>query len=203
MKERLQRALRFSLLFAPQVLIAPVAFFLGVTFLHELAHAAAALTMGGQVVEFAFLPGPHNLGHMRWDPPANAPGWFGDVVSVAPYVMWSGFALLAAAIAALPNRLHWLAASSLFYWWYVVPLGDIGWNLFSGGGDLAVGGIDGLLLQTFGAIALLGAYAAGYPIQRRLFAERAVDLPGYVVASAVVGGASGLAGVFGLVILSL
>lgn len=203
MRERWTRAARFSLLFAPHVLIAPLAFFLGVTFLHEVAHAAAALALGGRVTELAFLPGAENLGHMRWDPPAGAPGWFGEVVSVAPYLMWSGFAAATIVVAALPNRLHWLLASTLFFWWYVVPLGDIGWNLLSGGGDLALGGLDGLFLQLVGSIALVVAYAIGYFVQRRLFGERAVDVAGYVASSALVGGASGIAGVLGLAIFTL
>ena len=55
--------------FAPQVALAPALFFLGVTFLHEAAHAVVAIALGGTITEFAFLPGPHNLGHVRWQPP--------------------------------------------------------------------------------------------------------------------------------------
>ena len=185
------------------MLIAPIAFFLGVTFLHELAHAAVALVLGGRVVEFAFLPGPENLGHVRWEPPAGAPFWFGDLVSVAPYVMWSGFAAATLVIALLPNKLHWLLASSIFFWWYVVPLGDIGWNLLSGGGDLAVGGIEGLALRGAALVALLIAFALGHPVQRRLFGDHAVDIPGYLAAAAIVGGASGVAGGIGLAAFTL
>jgi hypothetical protein len=115
---------RALVLFAPQVALAPVLFFVGVTFLHEAAHAAAALALGGTVTEFAFLPSGNNLGHVRWLPPAGAPGWLAGLVSVAPYAMWSLLASGTALLAARRVRLNrWLAAA-IFFWGYVVPLGD-------------------------------------------------------------------------------
>jgi len=78
------RALPTTLvLFVPQLALAPALFFVGVTFLHEAAHAVAALALGGTVEEFAFLPGPENLGHVRWSAPTGAPAWFGELVSAA------------------------------------------------------------------------------------------------------------------------
>jgi hypothetical protein len=35
--------------FLPQLALAPVLFFVGVTFLHEAAHAAMALAFGGRI----------------------------------------------------------------------------------------------------------------------------------------------------------
>ena len=54
---------------------------------------------------------------------------------------------------------RWLAAA-IFFWGYFVPIGDIAWNLYGGRGDLAVGGLDGLVVQVVGTIALLAALAA-------------------------------------------
>jgi len=81
--------LRALVPFGPQVALAPALFFPGVTFLHEAAHAVVAIALGGTITEFAFLPGPHHLGHVRWEPPPHAPPWIGELVSIAPYVMWS------------------------------------------------------------------------------------------------------------------
>jgi hypothetical protein len=182
--------------------MAPVLFFVGVTFLHEAAHAAVALAIGGTVTEFAFLPSAGNLGHVRWTPPPGAPGWYGDLVSVAPYAMWSLFAAATALLAVLPVRLNpWLGAA-VFFWCYVIPVGDTAWNLHGAHGDLAVGGEDGLILRGAGTVVLLGAYALGHPIQRRLLGDRSVGALGYLACSIAVGAASAVAAAIGLLIFT-
>ena len=104
---------RMLKLFAPQLAAAPVLFFVGVTFLHESAHAVMAIALGGTIKEFAFLPGEGALGHVRWEPPPNAAGWMSDAVSVAPYLMWSMFAAAVILLAVRRVRLnHWLAAAT-------------------------------------------------------------------------------------------
>ncbi len=189
--------------FAPQVALAPALFFVGVTLLHEAAHALTAIALGGTVTEFAFLPGPHNLGHVRWQPPPNAPSWMGDLVSLAPYLMWSSLAALTILLAWRRVRLNpWLGAA-IFFWCYFVPLGDIAWNLYGRQGDLAIGGLDGLVLQSVGTVALLGGFACGYGVQRRLLGDRAVGVGGYVVAALILGAASGLAAGIGLALFAL
>jgi len=188
--------------FAPQLALAPALFFVGVTFLHEAAHAAVALALGGRVTEFAFLPGPHNLGHVRWEPPPHAPAWMGPLVSVAPYLMWS---LLAAATAALAWRRvrvnRWVAAA-IFFWCYFVPVGDIAWNLYGGRGDLAVGGTDGVIVQAIGTAALIAAFALGYGVQRRLFGALAVGPRAYLACAVIIGAASALAAGLGMAVFA-
>jgi hypothetical protein len=202
------RAARWSALkpvlvpFVPQIALAPALFFIGVTFLHEAAHAVVAVALGGTVTEFAFLPGPQALGHVRWQPPPNAPAWMGEAVSVAPYVMWSAVAGGTLLLAGLRIPIHRWIAAGIFYWCYFVPLGDIAWNLYGGRGDLAVGGADGLLVQAIGTVALLGAFALGYGVQRRLFRQYAVGVGGYVVCTLAIGGASALAAGIGLAVFS-
>jgi hypothetical protein len=189
---------RMLKLFAPQIAAAPVLFFVGVTFLHESAHAAMAIALGGTIKEFAFLPGADALGHVRWEPPLHAAAWMSDAVSVAPYLMWSMFAAAVILLALRRVRLNrWLAAA-IFFWCYFVPIGDIAWNLYGGRGDLAVGGFDGVVLHTIGTIAIVGAYGLGYFVQRRLFAERAVGIAGYVASSFAIGAGAAVAGVIGL-----
>ena len=188
--------------FVPQVALAPALFFLGVTFLHEAAHAVVAIALGGTVTEFAFLPGPHNLGHVRWEPPPHAPPWIGELVSIAPYVMWSTLAAATAVFAWMRVRVNrWLAAA-IFFWCYFVPLGDIAWNLYGGQGDLAVGGVEGLLLQAIGTAGLLAAFLGGYRVQRRLFGDGAVSFRGYLASAFSLGAASAVAAGAGLLVFS-
>ena len=189
---------RMLKLFAPQIVAAPVLFFVGVTFLHESAHAVMAIALGGTIKEFAFLPGGDALGHVRWEPPPHAAAWMSDAVSVAPYLMWSMFAAAVILLAFRRVRLNrWLAAA-IFFWCYFVPIGDIAWNLYGGRGDLAVSGFDGVVLQAIGTIAILIAYALGFFVQRRLFADRAVGVAGYVASSLAIGAASAIAAGIGL-----
>jgi len=188
--------------FAPQIALAPALFFLGVTFLHEAAHAVVAIALGGRVIEFAFLPGPHNLGHVRWEPPPHAPPWLGALVSIAPYVMWSTLAGATALFAWRRRPVNRWLAGALFFWCYVVPLGDIAWNLYGGQGDLAVGGLDGLILQAVGTAGLLAAFLVGHAVQRRLFGDRAVTFRGYLAGAALLGAASAVAGGAGLLAFS-
>jgi hypothetical protein len=188
--------------FAPQLALAPALFFLGVTFLHEAAHAVVAIVLGGRVVEFAFLPGPNNLGHVRWEPPPHAPPWIGELVSIAPYVMWSVLAAATAVFAWLGVRVsRWLAAA-IFFWCYFVPLGDIAWNLYGGKGDLALGGFEGLILQVVGTTGFLVAFVVGYFVQRRLLREHAVNVRGYLAGAGVLGVASAIAAGLGLLVFS-
>lgn len=188
--------------FAPQVALAPALFFLGVTFLHEAAHAVVAIALGGTITEFAFLPGPHNLGHVRWQPPPHAPPWVGEMVSIAPYVMWSTLAAATAVFAWMRGRVGRWLAGAIFFWCYFVPLGDIAWNLYGGQGDLAVGGFEGLILQVVGTAGLVLAFGAGYGVQRRLFGEPAVTFRDYLAGAVIVGAASGVAAGAGLLVFA-
>jgi predicted membrane protein len=182
----------------PHLALAPVLFFTLVTFLHELAHAVAAVLVGGRVTELSFLPGAGHLGYMRWEPPPAVSALDSGFVSVAPYLMWSALALLVAGLAFLRRRWHWIPASTLFVWGYAVPVGDIAFNLYAGHGDLAVGGTDGLLLQGAGTLVLAAAYLLSYPVQRRLFGERALRFGGYLLSTVVLGAGFGVAALAGL-----
>jgi hypothetical protein len=162
----------------------------------------AALALGGKVTEFAFLPGPHNLGHVRWVPPPGAPAAMGEAVAMAPYAMWTVLAAATAAVAWRGVRLNRWVAAPVFFWCYFVPLGDIAWNLYSGEGDLAVGGVDGLFLQGIGTIGLLVGFALGHGVQRWLFREYAVGAAGYLICAAVIGAASALAAGIGLAVFA-
>lgn len=199
----LEALVRFSGTFVPHLLFAPVVLVLGTTFLHELAHAAMALTLGHVVSDFTFLPSAADFGHMRWEPRVGgvANPIDGVLVSLAPYLMWSAFAALTLAVASLENRVHWLVGSSLFLYGYAIPIGDIAWNLSSGTGDLAAPGPEGLLVTAVGLALVALAWIVGWFVQWRLFGERRVTFGSYVAATVVLGVAFGSAGVFGYALL--
>lgn len=195
----LTRTWRFCALQVPHVLLAPVLLFFYGTFLHELAHVAAALAQGATITSFRFIPNAYSTGLMTYEPPAT--GHFeGVFVSLAPYVMWSIFAMAVIAVAALPNRLHPALSSTLFIWGFAMPIGDIAWNL-SGGimgyGDLAGSGPLAPLLHGTCLLLLFVAYIVGFWVQRRLFGPDAITFAGYLVATVVLGAGFGMAGVLG------
>jgi hypothetical protein len=195
-------AWRFARLFSPHVVAAPIVFFTVVTFLHELAHAAMALLLGATVTSLEFLPADGHLGVTRYTRPASWSVVDDALVAGAPYLMWLVVAGVVVAVALLRNQLHWLVATTLFLWGFVVPLGDIAWNAFSGGGDLAVPGPLGVVVQLGVAFLLVCAAFAGFFIARRLFGERAPSFKGYLLSAFIVGPALGVAGFVGLALWS-
>ena len=198
-----RRTWTFCALHLPHLLVAPVMLFVFGTFLHELAHVAAALLQGATITHFEFMPTAGHLGQMQYLPRFGDTSFDHDFVAVAPYLMWSAFAAFVIFIASFPNRMHWMVSSTLFTWFYALPIGDIALNLYSGSGDLYVPGIEGLVLVIFGTGLLGVAYAIGYWVQKKLYGERAVDIGGYLIATVVLGIGMAAAGLVGLTILSV
>jgi hypothetical protein len=194
--------LRFWLYLTPHVIVAPILCF-AVTFFHELAHAAAVLSIGGVVTELSWLPGATNLGHTRWDPPQGVTDLDYAFVSVAPYLMWSMCAGLVIVASWIPNRFHWSVASTLFVWLYAVPIGDIAGNLMSSHGDLSAPGLEGLVVTAAGSVAVLVAWALGFVVQRRLFPDARLGPVAYATTTFVMGGAWGVAASVGVMAVTL
>src|SRR5262245_55064424 len=97
-----REALRFLLRHWPHALLV-IPGVLGVTILHEGAHALAAMAQGGIVTEFVWLPSPGRWGYTAYHfPPGVAYSSF--AISIAPYVMWTGMAAVATLLALLPVR---------------------------------------------------------------------------------------------------
>ncbi|MCO4745168.1 MAG: hypothetical protein KC912_10290 [Proteobacteria bacterium] len=181
---------RWSWLHAAHLLLAPFLGLTVITFLHELAHSGAALAMGAHVIGFHFLPTSAHLGVMRYRVPAEVRLFSPAAVSLAPYLMWFASAAAVGLISILPNqRLHPAFASTLFFWGYCVPVGDVLANL--GRGDLWRPGLEGLALTLTGAVAISAAWIAAFPVQRRLYGERSLSIASFTAASAVL-----LSGVF-------
>jgi len=169
------------------VLLSPLLGLTLVTVLHEAAHALVAAVQGGRVVEFSFLPGGGNYGHVRYEGAVAFP----ELVSLAPYLMWGALASGTALVARVRPRLPFWAASSLYVWAFAVPLLDIGnaavsWLGGGGANDLAQAFGRPVALDGLGVLALTAAsIVAGYFVQRRLYGERALSLRGYAVTGAV------------------
>jgi hypothetical protein len=182
----LAESLRFLRGHLVHVVLSPLLGLTLVTILHEAAHGAVVLAQGGRVVEFSFLPGGGNYGHIHYEGAVAFPG----LVSLAPYLMWGAFAAGTAALAWARPRLPFWVASSLFVWAFAVPLLDIGnaaagW-LAGGANDLSHAFGRAGLLDAVGVMVLTASsVVAGYFVQRRLYGERALGLAGYACTGAV------------------
>lgn len=161
-----------------------------VTILHEAAHAAVVLAQGGTLLEFVWLPGGGSWGHVAHDFPAGM-SYSSFAISIAPYVLWLGFAALA-LLLSLRRRKHafWLA-SVIYFWLFVVPLADIANAAFP-----YLGGAANDFLSAFGppsmdaelliGLACVVAIAIGHWLQRRLYREEGLGLAPYLALSLVM-----------------
>lgn len=176
-----------------------------VTFLHELAHCVAVWVQGGTVTSFRFLPTADSYGMMTYEPPAR--GFFlPELVSLAPYLMWSGVAAFTVFLAIVPIRWPRAIASTLFVWMYVVPFLDIGMHLTTwallgaAGNDITHAlGRATLLDALFVAVVLPIGWAFTWLVQWRLYRDHSLSVAGYVVVTAL--GLLALATVIGTVTL--
>lgn len=185
MKPALKQTIRFLIRHWPHVLIA-VPMVIGVTALHESAHALAVVVQGGEVLQFSIWPDGDRWGFVTY---RNVGSHF--AVAIAPYAMWVGMMIAAAALAMSAKGWPFAPASTVFIWGYVVPFGDIAntWTMW-------VGGAGNDFAHAFGGAGLLGGVGlaaacvlvvvAGYPVHRRLYGEAALPLAGY----AALGGAA-------------
>jgi hypothetical protein len=166
----------------PHLLLAPLIFF-AFTVVHECAHAAAAWLQGATITDFSVIPDGVALGHMSYVFPAGAEGSH-FAVSLAPYALWCASMLAVVALSFRRGGYGFAAASTLFLWAYAGAWGDIVLNamvwLSSDSGDLshAFGPSTALDMAIF-AMANIAVVALGYRVQKRLYASRALSLPGF------------------------
>jgi hypothetical protein len=183
--------LRFARWHWIHLLLAPLLGLTMVTFLHECAHAAVVLAQGGELLDFSFLPSARGFGYVSYNFPPGA-DYSAAAISLAPYVMWSGLAATALLVALLWRSISFWAASTLFCWFFAVPLGDCAMAcagyLLGADNDLfhALGPPDEVIALV---LMLLGLYVflLGFGLQRLLYRERALSPLGYAtLASACV-----------------
>ncbi len=171
---------------------------LAVTALHEAAHAIAVLACGGTVTDISIWPSSGEWGHTSYVMPDGQSDR--TLIALAPYLLWLTIALVTTWVAA--RKIEWrpAIASVLFVWMFVVPWADIGYAALS-----HLAGARNDFWSAFGnpsavhagaALAFLAlAVSWGYPLQQRLYRDRALSKRSYGV-----GVAASLLALFGLVL---
>lgn len=157
-------------LHAVHLLLVPPMALVGVTFLHELAHAAMVWALGGTVTAFSVLPGEGSLGHIQYLLPDPA---LSPLVAAGPTLLWAGLMALTAGLSLW--RWPPVVGAGLFWWGYAVPLGDILWHAVPylsarGENDLNHAmGPPTLDVCLFWCVCLLGAFGLGTVAFWRLY----------------------------------
>lgn len=188
----LAEVLRFCKRHRVHALLLPLAA-IGITALHESAHALAAILQGGQILELVVWPGDAEWGHVEYRFP---PGvlYSSFAISLAPYVMWAGLMALVALASLRGRPWPFWVASTMFVWGFAVAFGDIayawlGW-LRGAPNDLgrAFGAAGPEMAAALAAVALAVA-VLGYFVQRRLYGAGALSPIACGVVTALTGAA--------------
>ena len=156
------------------------------TILHEAAHALAIMLQGGQVIKFVWIPSPARWGYVEYNYPDHPFSSF--AIAIAPYAFWLILMLMAGGLSLRVTPYpHW-AASTIFIWMFVMPLGDIA---LAAGPYLFESGNTNDFTDAFGPptrmIALLiilfgiASAAFGMRIQQRLYREHALSGISYIL----------------------
>ncbi len=150
-----------------------------VTLVHEAAHAGAVLLQGGLVLEFAWLPDGMRWGHVSYDLPSSSI-YSLAFLDLAPYLVWLTLALTAVLLSLRRKTYPFWTASSIFFWLYIVPLGDIGNTAFpylrgSFNDFTSVFQSPTPLAWSVIAAGVAVAVGLGFGVQRRLYGEAALS----------------------------
>jgi hypothetical protein len=169
------------------------------TWFHEAMHALAVTAQGGTLLEFVITPSAGEWGHVQYTFPAGAPR-SELAIALAPYLASLALCGLCCAHAALAGPRKYAIASVLYFWMYLVPLGDVGIACL----PYLAGAVSGSDLQhAWGtpSVALkAGLFAAGaasallaFPLQRRLYPrEEALSLGAFSVLGVLAAGVIGI-----------
>lgn len=188
-KPALTQALCFLRWHWIHIVIAPVLAVFAITFFHEAAHAVAAWIQGGTITAFRFVPNGENFGSVSYTFPEQAV-YSPELISLAPYIMWSTVAALTAALAFY-GRIPAKAAPTAFIWFYAAPILDVAKSCLE-----FLEGKPSDIFHALGpateidqvAIVLLASavFVGSYFVQQKLYrAERALSPRGYVATSFV------------------
>lgn len=161
-----------------------------VTVLHEAAHAAAAVAQGGRLLEFVWLPGGGHWGYVSYDFPASV-YYSSFAISIAPYVLWLGFAALAMLLSLRRRKYAFWLASLIYFWLFVVPLADIANAAFpylrgQKNDFYSALGPPSIYDEPLVGFTCLVVVITGYWLQRRLYREEGLGVAAYSVLSMVM-----------------
>jgi hypothetical protein len=189
-----RQALRFLLGHWLHFLLLGIFGVVGVTTLHEGAHAMGVWLQGGELLEFVVMGDEESWGHVRYQ---FAPGaqYSARLISLAPAIGALG-ALMVGLVAALfgPRRDGHLA-KAVWFWLCMMPAGELG---FMGLGYFTVGARCDLFyalgpitwpLRLAGLAMGCSVVALLYGLQRRLFDDLALGQGAFALLGglAVVG----------------
>lgn len=157
----------------------------GVTVLHEAAHALAVVLLGGEVTYVSFWPTRERWGHVSWhEPPAGMHlRW---LVTLAPYLMWLTLAGAAAVFAALSRPKPLWLASTVFVWCFALPVLDVAlaictYGLYRSGDLLDLFGPSTAARITITVIGAVLFGTSGYVVQRKLYGDCALGPMAYAM----------------------
>jgi len=169
-------------------LLISIPMLVGWTILHELAHCVAALILGGSITEFVWLPSGARWGHMEYIGPGFTKGMH-QLVSLAPYLAWTGFTLFAFILTLRTKPYSFTCASTIYFWLFIFPTADtanaaIPYLLWESQNDFSNAfGKSSLLIAT--VLSMYGTFMGfiGYWINRQLYGDIALGWRSYALLS--------------------
>ncbi len=193
-----RQALRFLLGHWLHFILLGIFGVVGITSLHELAHAVAVWLQGGEVLEFVVLGDEEAWGHVRYQFPEGV-AYSSRLISLAPAIAALAALTLGWLLALVGPRKDGHIARAVFFWLCLMPVGELG---FMGLGYFTVGARCDLL-YAFGPISwplrmaglALGCVVVAllYALQRRLFDELRLDQGAFALLGVMA--VAGLCGV--------
>ncbi len=162
----------------------------GITTLHELAHAGAVWLQGGELLEFVVMGDEASWGHVRYQ---FAPGavYSARLISLAPAVTALGALMLGLGAALLGPRRDGAVARAVWFWLCMMPAGELG---FMGLGYFGVGARCDLFyafgpitwpLRLAGLAMACAVVALLFGLQRRLFDDLALGQGAFALLGAL------------------
>ncbi len=179
LRAALRQALRFLLGHWLHLLLLAGLGVVGITTLHELAHALAVWAQGGILEEFVVLGDEEAWGHVRYSFPQGV-SHSSRLISLAPAIAAVGALMLGLLVALLGPRRDGHIARAAYFWLALMPAGELG---FMGMGYFTVGARCDLFyalgpiswpLRLAGLGLACCLVALLYTLQRRLFDDLAL-----------------------------
>ncbi len=151
----------------------------GITSLHELAHAVAVWVQGGELLDFRVLHDGTSWGHVQYRFPEGV-AYNARLISAAPAIAALGAFGLGSLVAVVSKPGDGHVPRAVFFWLCLMPVGELG---FMGLGYFTVGarcdlwyalGPISWTLRCLGGLMACCVVALLYGIQRRLFEDLAL-----------------------------
>ncbi len=185
-----RQALRFLLGHWLHFLLLAIFGVVGITSLHELAHAGAVWLQGGDLLEFVVLGDEEAWGHVRYQFPQGA-AYSARLISAAPAIAALGAMMTGVVASMLGPERDGHIAKAVWFWLCLMPAGELG---FMGLGYFTVGARCDLLsafgpitwpLRLAGLAMACSVVALLFGLQRRLFDQLALSQGAFALLGAL------------------